>query len=51
MKPTLERAIASGVSALGLANSPLVWALATAGWETLEDLDEFLFLVTKEPPQ
>lgn len=47
MKPTLERLIASGVAALGVENSPIIWGLATAGWEKLEDLDEFLFLITK----
>ncbi len=47
--PSLEKLIASGVVALGLVNAPLIWGLATAGWKSVEDLDEFLFTITKEP--
>lgn len=48
-QPTLEKLIASGVVALGLENSPIIWGLATAGWKSVEELDEFLFTITKEP--
>lgn len=47
--PTLEKLIASGVTALGLEMSPVVWGLATAGWESVEEFDEFLHTITKEP--
>lgn len=49
MKPTLERLIASGVTALGLENTPVIWGLATAGWESLEEFDNFVVLLSKEP--
>lgn len=47
--PTLEKLIASGVNALGLDMSPVVWGLATAGWNSVEDFDEFLDSITREP--
>jgi hypothetical protein len=46
--PTLEKLIASGVNVLGLENSPIVWGLATAGWESVEQFDEFLYFIAKE---
>lgn len=51
MKPTLERMIASGVSALGVEHAPIIWGLATVGWEKLEDLDELLFAITRRQAQ
>lgn len=47
--PTLEKLIASGVNALGLDMAPVVWGLATSGWNSVEEFDEFLFTITKEP--
>jgi len=48
-KPTLEKLIASGVNVLGLDMAPVVWGLATSGWKSVEEFDEFLDTIAKEP--